>query len=403
MGAAWWLAALVVGAVLVAGGPMAAAQEAPELKINSKQYIVIDAETGEVFAQRRASGPENRAAMASLTKVITTVLAIEMAPPDRLITTAESDMQGPSASVMGFGPGETFPLEDLIYGMMLPSGNDAAYAVARSLGYQEGDDDATAVQRFMDHANQRLKDMGLSDTNLVRPDGWGVPDHYTTPHDLAVFTMYALNYPRFVRAISSRTYETESGGYYLTNNNRLLNSYDALVGGKTGYDMDSGWCLIEVATRGDDTMISVTFDGIHPDDWYDDNRVLLEYAFAQKARQEASGPRADAVFVGFKDPDAAVIARSATFGASLGLGAAAAANPGEAAAPQSAPAGSPVLAPAERAGERQLQAALGVALVLIVGGALGAFLGPRPKRLTVAAIGASAARSPVPAPPSGSD
>lgn len=296
---------------------LAYAQEVPELRINSKRYIVIDADTGEVFAQR---GAHDKVAMASLTKVFTTIEALERGRIDDVITTKESDVFDPNSStVMGFGSGESFTIEDLLYGMMLPSGNDAAHAIARALGHQDGDRDSEAVDRFVGYMNQRVRNMGLTETNLVRPDGWGVKNHYSSAHDLAVFTMYALKYPMFVDLISTSQYTTSDGSYALTNTNKMLNMYENIVGGKTGYDDDAGYCLIEVARRNGNTMISVTLDGI-PDnsDWYDDNRVLLDYAFDQKeARIEANKPIAGEV-VTFRDPDAALIMAQATPGSSVG-------------------------------------------------------------------------------------
>jgi len=311
---------LSVGGLLNALGPPrpAAAQEVPELEITSKRYIVIDADTGEVFAQRGADEP---VAMASLTKIFTAIEAIEAAPPDLAVTTTEDDLVGGNATQMGFGPGETFTLEDLLYGMMLPSGNDAARAVARTLGGQPGDTAEQAIARFVARANERAVRMGLTNTSLVNPDGWGVPGHHSTAHDLAVFTMYALRYPRFVEIVGTERYETSDGGYLLVNTNKLLDSYDGLVGGKTGYDDDAGYCLVEVARRDGSTMISVTLDGVAPDDWYDDNRVLLDYAFAQKAQRTATGLGVTGQVVGFRDPDAATIARAANPGASIGVGA----------------------------------------------------------------------------------
>lgn len=361
---------LVFTPLLLHWAPAVGGQEVPELQVNSKRYIVIDADTGEIFAQKNA---HDEVAIASLTKIFTSIIAIEQADSSMSITTTEADLQGPEASVMGFGPGETFTLDDLLHGLMLPSGNDAAYAIARSIGYQPGDDDATAVQRFVDHANQRIDDMGLTETHLMRPDGWGVPGHFSSAHDLAAFTRFALRYPRFVQLISSKSYETASG-YYLVNNNRLLNSYDDLLGGKTGYDNDAGWCLVEVAERNGDTMISVTLDGIAPDDWYDDNRVLLNYAFDQKASRRASGLQlaATADVVRFKDPDAAVIARNADFGMSFGAAAAGSfAKGGGSTSPLASrvsdvTGSSPISAPGTDAYRRQLVAAFAVAATLML-------------------------------------
>lgn len=291
----------------------ARSQEVPELQITSTNYIVLDAETGEVYAQR---GAHERAAMASLTKIFTTIEALERAPLDQTITTRQSDVFDASSTRLGFGPGETFTLKDLLYGMMLPSGNDAAHAIARALGRERGDSDDESVDRFIGWMNQRIDHMGLTDTQLVNPHGWGVPGHYSTVYDLAAFTRYALQYPLFVDLISTSIYTT-SNGYQITNTNRMLNFYPGIIGGKTGYDDDAGYCLIEVATRGDTTMISVTLDGVAPDDWYDDNRVLLDYAFETKAARDAEGIPFAGDVVRFLDPDAAVLAQTASSGGAL--------------------------------------------------------------------------------------
>lgn len=311
---------IVLAAPILA--PTAFAQEVPELKINSKRYIVIDADTGEVFAQR---GADQQAAMASLTKVFTVIEALESAPIDTTITTTEDDIFNPvSSSVMGLGPNETHTLEDLLYGMMLPSGNDAAYAIARALGGAP-EDDETSVAAFVERMNQRLAAMGLSNTHLMNPHGWGVPNHYSTARDLAAFVMYALKYPTFVDLISTYEHTTADGNYTLYNNNRLLREieYEHILGGKTGYDLDSGWCLIEVARKNGNTMISVTMDGEwEGGDWYDDNRVLLEYAFEQKEKRVAENRPISGEVVSFLDPDAPLIAKMATAGAALGVPAA---------------------------------------------------------------------------------
>jgi serine-type D-Ala-D-Ala carboxypeptidase (penicillin-binding protein 5/6) len=250
------VALLVVAALWT---PLALAQEVPELQITSTNYIAIDAETGEIYAQR---GAHEHRAPASLTKVFTAIETIESLPPDMPVITSESDLVSEFASQVGFDPGEEFTVEELLYGMMLPSGNDAARALARTAGAEEGDTDEEATNRFLARLNQRLQNMGLTDTQLVDPDGWGVPGHYTTPYDLAAFMMYALRYPRFVKAFSTLTYETADGSYEFRNNNRMLRTYDGIVGGKTGYDDDAGWCLINVAQRNGRRVIAVTMNGV---------------------------------------------------------------------------------------------------------------------------------------------
>lgn len=294
--------------------PFASAQEVAELQVNSEHYIVIDAETGEVHAQR---GAGDQVAIASLTKVFTAVQALSMAPLDTTIVTEESDLQSPEATTMGFGIGETYTLEDMIYGMMLPSGNDAAYAIARTLGYQEGDTPDESVERFMGLVNQRVGNMGLEDTHLLNPDGWGVPGHYSSARDVAAFMQYAMQYPFLVDVMGTRSYTTSNGLVTVTNSNKMMNSYNSLIGGKTGYDDDAGWCLVNIAESGGTQMIAVTLDGVAPDDWYDDNRVLLDYGFQRKSAIASSGAAFTGDTVSWSDPDPAQLASIGEMQASL--------------------------------------------------------------------------------------
>jgi D-alanyl-D-alanine carboxypeptidase len=146
-----------------------------------------------------------------------------------------------------------------------------------------------------------------------------VDGHYSTARDLATFTMYALKYPVFRQLIGTYDYTTADGYYYVTNTNKLLNNYAGLIGGKTGYDDDAGYCLIEVATRDGSTMISVTLDGEAPDIWYQDNATLLDYAFEAKAERLASGKQLSGDVVSFRDPDAAQILAQSRGGNSIGI------------------------------------------------------------------------------------
>ena len=159
--------------------------------------------------------------------------------------------------------------------------------------------------------------MGLTETNLVNPHGLGVPGHHSSAHDLAAFSMYAIKYPTFLDLISTKTYD--ANGYELSNTNKMLNQFDGLIGGKTGYDDDAGYCLVQVAQRDGSTMISVTLDGVAPDVWYEDNAILLEYAFEQKANRIANGEPISGDVLSYRDPDAAIVAQIATSEASLGI------------------------------------------------------------------------------------
>jgi serine-type D-Ala-D-Ala carboxypeptidase (penicillin-binding protein 5/6) len=302
----FFLIAIVTIATVVSSAP-AKGQELPELQVNSKRYILMDAQTGHVYAQKDA---RDEVPIASLTKIFTAVQALEMAAPNTPVTTTTNDLFGPAHTLMGFGPNETYTLEDMIYGMLLPSGNDAAYAIARTLGQQPGDTAEEAVQRFMERVNQRALDMGLENTHLITPSGWGVPGHHSSAWDVAAMMQHALEFPLIEQAISTRSYTTSNGLLTVTNTNKLLNSYESLVGGKTGYDDDAGWCLVGVAESEGRRMIAVTLDGIAPDDWYDDNRVLLEYGFTRETQGAASDWDGD--LVAWSNPSVALVERSAS-------------------------------------------------------------------------------------------
>ncbi len=295
--------------------PVAVAQEVPELQINSSRYIVIDAATGNVFAQRDAN---ERVAIASVTKVFTAVQALEMAPLDTPVTTHDSDLRAPggeyfgtNGTLMGFGVDETYTLEDMLYGMLLPSGNDAANAIARTLGAQPGDSDEQAVQRFVDLVNQRVVDMGLENTHFMNPHGWGEDGHYSSAADVATFARLVANYPVLMEIMGTRSYTTSNGALTVTNTNRSLTLYPSVIAGKTGYDWEAGYCLLNFAQRDEAMIIAVTLDGVAPNDWYDDNATLLDYGFEQQAEVVAEGGAFDGDVLEFTDPSAAEVARSA--------------------------------------------------------------------------------------------
>jgi D-alanyl-D-alanine carboxypeptidase len=141
----------------------------------------------------------------------------------------------------------------------------------------------------------------------------------------------------------------------------MLRTYEGIVGGKTGYDDDAGWCLINVAERNGRRVIAVTMNGVAPDDWYDDNRVLLDYAFEQQALRAETGGGITGEVVRFRDPDAAVILAMGSAGGMIG-------EPVVQAAPESRPAGpQPVAVPVEQLGASGAGwiAALSVAAALI--------------------------------------
>lgn len=284
-----FLSALVVVVILAGLAQPVSAQTADSSTLSSitaKQFLVADTATGEVFTEKDGGV---RHGIASLTKVFTAMVAIERAPLNMQITATSDDIFDSTSTLMtGFAPGNTYTVEDLIEGMLLESGNDAAHALARGIGFKEGDTSQESVDRFVGWMNDKAVELGLQNTHFVNPHGLSDPDHYSTPRDIAVWMMYSVQNADFLRLITTRQY-TDSLGIEHISVNRGPEFISTYIGGKTGYDDDTGWCLIELGQQGDTILVSVTLDAVAPVDWYVDHQILLTYGFEALADRLASG------------------------------------------------------------------------------------------------------------------
>jgi D-alanyl-D-alanine carboxypeptidase (penicillin-binding protein 5/6) len=226
-----------------------------------------------------AHNPHGRIAPASLTKILTAILALEYGKLDDLVSIEPEDLVGESS--MGLVAGEQQRLGDLLYGVMLPSGNDAAMAVARYLGSKLGSPDPNAgdpVDRFAGMMNVRAEQLGLVNSHFRNPHGLDMPNHYSSAYDLASLTWYALHIPAFNQIVSSVGYDAP--GHGLLNTNEMLTRYEGADGVKTGWTDDCGLCLVATATRGGHRLISVVLNAPH---WYSDSAALLDHGFAKLA------------------------------------------------------------------------------------------------------------------------
>lgn len=255
---------------------------AAEPDIAARSAIVIDADTGAVLY---AKNPDEPWAPASLTKIVIALVALESAPLDQTLTVEQYDLVGEAS--MGLAAGDELTLETALYGLLLPSGNDAAMTIARNLGGLPGDSPQESVDRFMRRTNLMLERMGLHNTHLLNPHGLDQPGHRSTARDLALVTREALRDPTFRRIIGSPIYQ--DGRYALQQSNRLLGSYPGLIGGKTGITDGCGYCLMEAAERDGRTVIAVLL-GSTAEAWYQDAETLLDYGFAQLAQGSAGQP-----------------------------------------------------------------------------------------------------------------
>ena len=233
--------------------------------ISARSCVVICGETGEVIYGEN----ENfRMPMASTTKIMTGLLLCEYGNLDREIVTTK-EMVTVEGSSMGLLEGDTVSLKALLYGLLLASGNDAANTIAIVVG--------GSVENFVDMMNERAEKLGLEDTHFETPSGLDGDTHYTTCYELSLIAREAMKNEEFAKAVSTGSIRLAYGNppysRTITNHNRLLKSYDDVVGIKTGFTKKSGRCLVSAARRDGKFVIAVTLDA--PDDWRD-HRYLLD-------------------------------------------------------------------------------------------------------------------------------
>lgn len=235
---------------------------------SGSSQIVIEAGSGRVLS---SYNKDMRLEMASTTKIATAIVAIENSNVDEVVEIT-SDMAGIEGSSIYLKVGEKWTLRDLLYGLMLQSGNDAATAIAIACG--------GSVEGFVSKMNAFADRLGLENTHFDNPHGLHSDSHYTSAHDLAKITAYALENPLFAKIVSSKSYLVKSEDYpdgrYIYNTNKLLSSFEGANGVKTGYTTDSGRCFVGAAERNGMQLVSVVINC--PDMW-ERTRALLTSAF----------------------------------------------------------------------------------------------------------------------------
>jgi D-alanyl-D-alanine carboxypeptidase (penicillin-binding protein 5/6) len=256
----------------------AGAQDVPAPPEIYAENAVVLSDYNEVLFDKSA---HQRTAMASTTKMMTAIVAVRYGNLDQDVLIDESDIVG--EATMGLWAGETVKLRDLLYGLLLPSGNDAAHAIARSVGWRDGDTSAEqSVQRFVELMNQTAREYQLRDTHYMNPHGLDEWGHYSTPFDLAIVLRAALN--QQVIRDTMQTLSINAGGHELWNGNRLYGIRDDIIGGKTGYTEAAGFCLAAAAGRDGRFVIAVVTrdDG---DNWFNDVSNLLEWGLIAGQRR----------------------------------------------------------------------------------------------------------------------
>ena len=241
--------------------------------LSARSALLMESDSGTVVWEKNA---HTRLPMASTTKIMTALVALELAAPDTVIC-VDGRAVGTEGSSIYLCEGEELTLEALLYALMLESANDAAVAIAIGVCGSE--------EAFVDAMNRKATSLGLSDTHFANPHGLDAEAHYTTAYELAIIAQKALENPLLKTIVSTRKttipHQNTDAVRLLVNHNKMLRQYDGCIGIKTGYTQKSGRCLVSAAEKDGVTMIAVTIDS--PDDW-NDHTKLLDYGFANYQR-----------------------------------------------------------------------------------------------------------------------
>lgn len=241
-----------------------------EPSINARSAIVMDFETGAVLYQKNAF---RKRPMASTTKIMTAIIALENCDlnEDVVISQKAANMGGSS---MGIRAGSVVKMNDLLHGMLICSGNDAAVAIAEHIG--------GSIEGFSELMNKKALEIGAFSTSFSNPHGLDEDDHYTTAYDLAKITRYALKIPEFNDIVKKKEFFFE--GRTLKSTNEMLSLYAGADGVKTGYTGLAGRCLVTSATRNGMRLISVVLFCDTKNLRTSSSTKILDYSFAEYDR-----------------------------------------------------------------------------------------------------------------------
>ncbi len=234
------------------------------LSVSAQYACVMDAQTGRVIYEKNAYSPHS---MASTTKIMTALVALENSNLSDIVTVSKN-AAGVEGTSLYLKPGEKIVMEDLLYGLLLQSGNDAAIAIAEHI--------AGSTQKFALLMTSRAKSIGAKNTVFKNPNGLDEDGHVTTAYDLALITQQALKNEIFSKIVATKSIKIKNGTQTVTNHNKMLTMYSDCIGVKTGFTKKTGRCLVTAAERGGTKIIAVTLNA--PDDW-NDHKNMLNYAF----------------------------------------------------------------------------------------------------------------------------
>lgn len=244
------------------------ASSAGALSLSAKSAALYDPSTKSFLYTKNA---DTRLPMASTTKIMTALVAIERCPLEKEVLVADEAI-GTEGSSLYLKKGEALTMGDLLMGLMLRSANDAAAAIAYEI--------SGGIEAFSELMNEKASALGLVDTHFTNPHGLDDEDHYTTAKELALLSAAALENDTFRDIVSTKKCiikNADGEARLLINHNKMLGSYEGSIGVKTGFTKRSGRSLVSAAERGNVRLITVTINA--PDDWRD-HKTMLDYGFS---------------------------------------------------------------------------------------------------------------------------
>ena len=229
--------------------------------------ILMDMDSGRILY---AKDIHNVRSVASISKIMTALLVVESDKLQDKVTVGD-EIEGSHGSGIYIKQGEVLTLEDLLYGLMLRSGNDASYAIAKYVG--------GSVDKFVELMNQKATELGMKNTTFHNPNGLDEVDgNFSTAYDMALVTSEAMKYQAYRKIAGTQKYtlKTNMNTYSWTNKNKLLRTYKYATGGKTGYTLKARRTLVTTASKDDLNLVAVTLNDGND---FNDHKNLYEYAF----------------------------------------------------------------------------------------------------------------------------
>ena len=245
------------------------ASEENSLNLNARSCVVLDRNSKKIIFGKNEY---NRVKMASTTKIMTATVIIENCDLSQTVTVSKK-AAGTGGSRLGLKTGDKITIRDLLYGLLLCSGNDAAISLAETA--------AGSVQEFSNMMNNKAKELGLNNSHFESPHGLDSDNHYTTAYELALLADYALKNSTFRNIVGTKNYTITINGYpkNITNTNELLGSLDGVYGVKTGFTNGANRCLVTSCKRGEMDIICVVLGCDTKNFRTQDSIKLINYTF----------------------------------------------------------------------------------------------------------------------------